>query len=672
MGTLIGIDVGGTFTDLYSHNQMTGERYVLKVPSTPQDPSKGLLDALEETKISPKEVDSLLHGTTIATNAVIERRGARCALITTKGFRDILELGRRDRPSLFGLSGVQNPLIPRDRRWEVAERVDYHGNILLELDPAEVEGLAATLMQDHIECVVVALIHAYANPTHERAIRDILLKANPRWHVVLATDVLSEQYEFERTSTAVVQGFLQPLVANYAHKLGTKLAEFGLERDALVMQSNGGLIALRQLGSRAANIIRSGPAAGVVAAAEIAAQAGYKNVITGDMGGTSFDVAVIMDGKPDVSESTLLDFRVPLKLPMIDVHTIGAGGGSIAWIDRGGLLQVGPRSAGALPGPACYGLGGHEPTVTDANLVLGRINDNRPIGRESAPLDVEASRRAVATIGDELKLNIEQAAEAILLVVNQNMAGRIRLMSVERGYDPRDFAFVAFGGAGPLHAAALLAEVGIGTMIIPPHPGVLCAMGCVVADLRYDFSQTLETAVHELDIGLVRGVFERHEHEGRARLDSNHVKLSSILVSYSADMAYQGQIHTISVPLEAQVTNETIEKAFINKYKDEFGAELKNSIPILVTLRTTVTGVRPRDQQNVVPVTNFRPAIPRQQRKVHFRQWYDTPVFWRPDFKPGDTFDGPAILEQPDTTAVIEPGMQARVDSFGNILVEML
>ena len=340
MTGIVGIDVGGTFTDLYYSGGKGRPHQILKVPSTPHDPSVGLLASLERAGLKADELDALLHGTTIATNAVIERRGARCALITTSGFRDVLELGRRDRPQMYGLEGAHEPLIPRDLRFEVTERMDHEGQVLVPLDEAELRALGEALKALDVESVVIAFMHAYANTAHEERAREILSLIHPQWEVVTATSVVREYYEFERTSTAAVQGYLQPLVARYARNLAGKLRDWGYDREVAIMQSNGGVAPLRQLGQRAAYIVRSGPAAGVTAAARIAQEAGFSHVITGDMGGTSFDVAVIIDGKPDVAELTNLDFRIPLRLPMIDVHTIGAGGGSIAHLDRGGMLQV--------------------------------------------------------------------------------------------------------------------------------------------------------------------------------------------------------------------------------------------------------------------------------------------------------------------------------------------
>ena len=417
MGSIVGIDVGGTFTDLYFSG--ADGATVLKVPSTPDDPSRGLIDAITAAGIDPQQLDVILHGTTIATNAVIERRGARCALITTEGFRDILELGRRDRRAMYGMTGVQNPLIPRRMRWEVRERMNHRGEVVTALDEDRLTALAAALAADGVDAVVVSFLHAYANPAHELRAKAILQAARSDWEVITSHDIVREYYEFERTSTAVVQGYLQPLVSRYARNLTDRLAALGFDRQTLVMQSNGGLVPLAQLPGRAANIVRSGPAAGVMAAARLAGEAGFGAVITGDMGGTSYDVAVVIDGNPQIAGTTELDFRVPLRLPMIDVHTIGAGGGSIAYLDRGGILQVGPRSAGAVPGPICFGRGGTEPTVTDCNAVLGRINADHPIGlKHLTRLEIDAARTALAQLGAPLGLGIEQTAEAVLTIVN--------------------------------------------------------------------------------------------------------------------------------------------------------------------------------------------------------------------------------------------------------------
>ena len=669
---VVGIDVGGTFTDLFFSRDGAGVDRVLKVPSTPDDPSRGLVDALAAAAVQPGDIDLIVHGTTIATNAVIERKGARCALVTTKGFRDILELGRRDRQRMYGLTGVQNPLIPRALRWEVEERLDHEGNVVRPLDDEAVRALARVLVELEVEAVVVALLHSYANPAHEERVRAILLESNAGWQVVTSSSVVREYYEFERTSTAAVQAYLQPLVSRYADNLQARLVERGFGTQTLVMQSNGGLVPLEQLGGRAANIVRSGPAAGVMAAARLAAEAGFDNVVTGDMGGTSYDVAVVVGGEPRVAEETALDFRVALRLPMIDVHTIGAGGGSIAHLDRGGILQVGPRSAGAVPGPVCFGRGGTEPTVTDANAVLSRINVDNPIGlKHLASLDVEGARAAVGELGERIGLGVEDTAEAILTVVNQRMAGRTRLLSVERGHDPRDFVLVAFGGAGPLHGAAIMREVGVRTMLIPPHPGVLCALGCAIADLRYDFSRTVERRVADCTSDEVRTVFAEQRAEGERRLRESDAPVDEIVTEHAARMSYAGQIHTLRVPVEAGWDLGRMTDAFHAVYRGEYGNTLGDIPVAIVGLKTTVRGRRAAPAAHGAHAATPAPAEPVSRRLVHFGGWVDTPIHDRTLLRPGHTFDGPAIVEQADTTSVIEPGMRARVDAFGNVLVEM-
>ncbi|MDE1947830.1 MAG: hydantoinase/oxoprolinase family protein, partial [Burkholderiales bacterium] len=593
------------------------------------------------------------------------------ALITTRGFRDLLELGRRDRPDMYGLEGTHEPLVPRDLRFEVDERLDHEGQVLRPLDEAGLREIGALLKTLQVESVVIAFLHAYANTAHEDRAREILAAIEPGWELVTATSVVREYYEFERTSTAVVQAFLQPLVARYARNLAAKLNGWGYTGEVAIMQSNGGVAPLRQLGQRSAYIVRSGPAAGVIAAARIAAEAGFSHVITGDMGGTSFDVAVVIDGEPKVAELTNLDFRIPLRLPMIDVHTIGAGGGSIAHLDRGGMLLVGPRSAGAVPGPVAYRRGGTEPTVTDANVVLGRINPESTMNGQGTTLDAEGARHAMREFGKTLGLGMEETAEAILAVVNQRMAGRIRLMSIERGLDPRDFAFVAFGGAGPLHGGALIREVGVSTMLVPLYPGVLCALGCVYADLRYDLSQTVEKRLDRLDAGELAAIVESQRRRGQRQLEESQVPVDRHSITHAADMAYSGQIHALRVPIEAGWGPARLEQAFTEAYRAKFGNSLSGMAVVIVNLRTIVVGTR---AASALPHSDNRGAgrpEPVSRRPVYFGGWHDTPVFARSAFAPGMTLDGPAIIEQSDTTTVVEPDMALTVDAQGNLLVKV-
>lgn len=666
---IVGIDVGGTFTDLYFSREGDLPR-ILKVPSVPNDPSMGLINALTAAAIDGDEVGLIVHGTTIATNALIERKGARCALITTSGFRDVLELGRRDRPRMYGLSGVQRPLIPRDRRYEIDERLDAKGQVLTPLNREEVIALGQKLADDGIEAVVISFLHAYANPVHEQSAATWLTELNAGFEVVQSHAVCNEYYEFERTSTAAVQGYLQPLVAGYGERLGKRLAKTAFPDEPLIMQSNGGVTPLKQVGERAANIVRSGPAAGVTAAAALARDAGFNHVITGDMGGTSFDVAVVVDGVPKVARTSKLDFRIVLKLPMIDVHTIGAGGGSIASLDPAGILQVGPESAGAKPGPAAYGHGGALPTVTDANVVLGRINWQSPLG-DRPPLDLESARVVVGSLGESLGLSLEPAAEAILSVVNHTMARRTRLLSVEQGLDPRDFALVIFGGAGPLHGAAIMREVGISKMLVPPEPGVLCAVGCCIANIRYDEARTIECDLAELSGRNIGVVLDDLEAAGEEKLAEADFHLGSVNASFSADMCYLGQIHNLRVPIQRDWSPMRLAEAFSDAYRSEFGNTLRDIPVILVSLQATISAPPPSRVVRTPQRLRVGKAIPFARRNVYFGKWCETEIYRREDLVPGITLDGPAVVEQADATIVIEPGMTASVDTLNNLLVEV-
>lgn len=439
------------------------------------------------------------------------------------------------------------------------------------------------------------------------------------------------------------------------------------------MQSNGGVVPIDRLGSRASHIIRSGPAAGVIAAGRLAAEVGFDKIITGDMGGTSFDVAVVIDGEPGVSETTQLDFRIPLRIPMIDVHTIGAGGGSIASIDRGGVLEVGPRSAGSQPGPICFRRGGTEPTVTDANVVLGRINAQSPIGAgENDTLDVEGARAGMARLGAELGLGPEETAEAILDVVNTRMAGRMRLITVEQGHDPRDFALVAFGGAGPVHGAALLRNVGVRTMLVPSHPGVLCAMGCLMADLRYDYSRTVERRIDQLAAGELSELFEAQRAEGERQLHGDGVTFLGVTSMFSADMAYLGQVHRLRVRVKPDWGPDELREAFLQAYQQEFGTLLGEVPVLLVNIRTSVRGVRQGELDDLGTPADRPAPDPTSTRPVYFLgEWHETAVYERTDLLPGVRLDGPAIVEQADTTTVIEPGMSLWIDGRANLQVEL-
>ena len=491
-GSILGVDVGGTFTDVVLLDPAHETVRVAKVSTTPDDQSRGFMTGIAAAEADPSEVDAVVHGTTTGTNAILERKGARCGLITTRGFRDALELGRRTRPSAWGLTGTFEPLIPRELRLEVTERVDAAGEVIAPLDEDEVREAIGQLLAAGCEALVIHFLHSFAYPAHELRVGEIAAELWPNSFVTLGSDVLPEIREFERASTAALNAYIHPTMASYLTRLSDGLDAAGYERELLVMQGNGGMMSAGEAARRPAQTVMSGPAAGAIAAARIAAQAGFQHVIGCDMGGTSCDVTLIRDGTPLITTEKDMAYSVPLRVPLVDIHTIGSGGGSIARVDEGGLLHVGPESAGASPGPLCYGRGGEEPTVTDANVLLGRIDPGRVSAAAAAP-DLEWLRRRFAeSIGDPLGLAPEEAAAAALAVANDQMAGAARLVSIDRGHDPREFALFAFGGAGPLHATDIARELGVETVIVPPHPGITSALGCVLADVRHDFVQSLQ------------------------------------------------------------------------------------------------------------------------------------------------------------------------------------
>jgi N-methylhydantoinase A len=680
LGIVVGIDVGGTFTDLCLVDEEKREGRVLKVPSTPADQSIGLMGGLAALGVDLAAGNMIVHGTTVATNAVIERKGAKCGLLATEGMRDVIELGRRDRPTLYGLDGFFEPLVTRDLRFGVPGRIGPDGEELTPLDEAVVERAGRRLLELGAEVVIVSFLHSYANTAHERAAREILAAFWPNSYIVLSSDVLPAMYEFERTSSAAVNGYVQPIMSRYLRNLEQKLTKGEAASKLLVTQSNGGLMTVDAATRYAVNTVRSGPAAGVIAAAFIGSQAGFPNVVSCDMGGTSLDASLVVDGKVTIAAETMIDYRIPVRVPMIDVHTIGAGGGSVAWIDRGGILQVGPQSAGAVPGPVAYGRGGTEPTVTDANLVLGRINPDRAIGRDhGVVMNRAAAREAIGDlIGRPLGLDAEAAAAAILKVVNATMAGRLRLISVERGHDPRDFAIVAFGGGGPLHASALMREVNLAAVIAPPFPGIASAFGCVIADFRHDFLTSVNKAVPEVDLRHLEADVAELATGGKAELERENVKLLRTRVVVEADIRYAGQRHTLRVPLPYPgLSAAGISTAFDAVYFRRYGRRLDRT-PVLVNVHTTVVGERPRldfgslVEQQARSRSNGSPAVD-SRRPVWFEEigFVETDVYLRRDIETGDSIDGPAIVEQDDSTTVIEPGMVGVADPHGNLVLRL-
>lgn len=651
--THLGVDVGGTFTDLVVLSP-DGVATV-KVPSTPADQSRGVLDAIDRSGVRVQDVRVLAHGMTVATNALLERAGARTALVTTHGFRDILEIARQDRPSLYDLTRNRpEPLVPRELRFTVRERVGPEGVIqTLDEDGVQraIEGIKAA---GGVESVVVCLLFSFLHPAHERRVGEMLSRILPGTHVSLSSEVLPEFREYERFSTTAADGYLGPVMSRYLERLVLQLEERGLPAP-LVMQSSGGVMDLDEARHHAAACVLSGPAGGVVGAAHVASQSGLGDVLTFDMGGTSTDVAPVINSRA----ATTTDGEVagvPIQLPMVDVHTVSAGGGSIAWADPGGALRLGPRSAGAEPGPACYGLGGTAPTVTDANLYLGYLADGSELGGRIR-LDRTEAGRALAALGDELSLDAFDVARGIVALANTEMIRALRVISVERGLDPRTFALVAFGGAGPMHACALASELGMQSVLIPRAGGVLSALGLAVSEQRRDYSRPVVAALAQT----TRVSLENSVDEMRAEA---HRTLSDPVCEPYADMRYRGQSFEITVEADPL---DGLEARFHAAHAQRYGYRMPDEPVEIVTLRLVAR------QKGEPPLLEEQPpAAPAEctYRRIALRgQWREAPVWQRTNLGAGSAVEGPAIVDFPEATCLVEVGWSGRIDPYGTLVL---
>ena len=676
-GLVAGIDVGGTFTDLVLLDPAKRTVRLAKVPTTPGNQAEGVLAALADARADLAALDLIVHGTTTTTNAVLERKLAKTGLVTTQGFRDVLELGRRTRPQPYGMTGQFRPVIPRDLRLEVPERMDAEGRVVVPLDEEALRTALLDLMAMGCQSLVIHFLHSYANPAHEVRAAEIAREVWPNENVTVGHALLAESREFERGVTAAVNASVQPLLTRYLDLLQARLAEGGYGGDLLIVNGNGGMVSARMTGREAAKTVMSGPASGVMAAAYTGRRAGEPDLITYDMGGTSTDVSLIRNATPAVSSEIEVEYAMPIHLPMVDVRTVGAGGGSIARVNDAGLLEVGPDSAGAVPGPVCYGRGGTEPTITDANLLLGRLNP-RTLLSVDAPVSMETVRGVFAQrIGDPLGIDAEDAAAAVIRVANARMAGATRMVSVSLGIDPRDFALFAFGGAGPLHATAIARELGIPRVLIPGRPGITNALGCAVADLRHDFVRTLNRPVADLDMGAVHAVLAEQEAEGHGLVERERVATERIEVHRSADMQFVGQTHLLRVTLPVGAFDrKALQSLFEDAYFARFRVRLPEIRANLVNLNTSVVGVRPEIDLSVLLDRSARRGTLDEaragMRRVRFGDdWHDTPVYRREALSEETAFDGPAIVEQMDTTVLIEPGDRVRQDADGNLIVEV-
>ena len=674
MSVRIAIDTGGTFTDLVLSDPDTGRLVFHKVPSTPADPSRALVDGVRglaaRAGVASAEILFLIHGTTVATNTILQRRGARTAFITTEGFRDVLHIQRQDRPHLYNMRIRRTPaLVPRSLRYELAERILHDGSEALPVDRDRLDDLIGALREAGIEAVGVGFLHSHVDPGHERSVGEVLRQALPNITVCLSSEMSREEGEYERFSTCAMNAYVQPVMTNYLKRVNDALSGSSVTAPLYVMKSNGGVTSAGNAADHCVHTILSGPAGGVVAGVEIGRRLDRPNLITADMGGTSFDVAMIHEGAIAFAKNAEID-GLALKAPMMDIHTIGAGGGSIAWIDSGGALRVGPQSAGAVPGPACYRTGGTEPTVTDANLVLGRLSTDSLLGG-AITLDPAAARRVIEEqIAARLRCTVEDAAEGIIRVINASMTAAIRKLTVERGYDPRLFTLVPFGGAGPLHGAELAGELGISDVVIPLAPGVASAEGLVFSNLRTDRIQTHVELLDRIEAEAFEQMLE--DLTGQATGDlATSAEGRKPVISRRAGLRYAGQGYDIPIDLPGgPVDLVSLESAFHIEHERQYGFARRDQRVQLVNVWVSAELPIADDQRRPADRTVSEPPAPRSIRPVYLRgSWVDTPVYSRTGLHPGQQIDGPAVIEQLDSTTLIGPAQHACVDAWEQIAI---
>lgn len=675
----IGVDVGGTFTDIVMITDEGDAWHLCKVPSSPDDLSaacqQGIEWLLNQRQIDSSDVQYVVHGTTAPINALIQRRGAETAMIVTRGFRDVIEIGRQNKPDRYNLR-MRNPdpLASRDRRFEIDERILADGTVFVELDPSSLDEVVERARSADVQSIAICLLNAYANSEHEEAVEEALRKALPESYLSRSSQVANEFREYERFSTTVLNSYVGPVADGYFDRFQQRLNEIGVSAPLAIFQSNGGVNTVDGARRHPVSLLMSGPAAGVMAAANLGKLAGQPNLITLDMGGTSCDVGVIVDGEP-LQVTTRLIEGFTVRSPMIDVHSIGAGGGSIAWIDQGGLLRVGPYSAGSRPGPACYGKGGTDATVTDANLALGRLTADAVLGGE-IKLNYEKAREAIrANLSEALDLPIEQTAAGVLDVVNSNMARAVRVMTVERGYDPRDFALVAFGGAGALHACDLAEELGIPQVIVPRTPGALCALGALLADFRLDFTQTQLMELGENNQEEIHGVLSELRNAADQALRQVGSPNGSPTEQWTVDSRYVGQNYELPIPISAEdnFLAETIRSRFHDEHLRLYGYSQPDAAVQAVNYRLTLTiPAKTVSLSTETFSTSSKDETHRGTRPIYFKRlqgWRDTPAVFRDAVDSGQTIDGPLLIEQEDATVLVPPEWSVVEDEFQNLVI---
>lgn len=681
MGYKLGVDVGGTFTDLCLFNEDHKETLVLKIPSVPNDPSKAIIEGIKNilklNHVESESVQYLVHGTTVGTNAAIERKGAKTALITTEGFRDLLELARQTRPSVYNLfKDKPEPLIKRSLRKEVAERLHFDGSVLQSINQEQVEEILKDLAKENITAVSVCFLHSYINPIHENAVKKMIRDFLPDVYVSISSEVLPEYREYERLMTTSLNSYLGPVVSNYVNNFAGNVEKIGIPVRPYINQSNSGVMSIEDAKENPIRTALSGPSAGVSGAAYIAMLAGFENIITFDMGGTSTDVSLIQNSTPRVATGKKVA-GFPVQIPMTDVHAVGAGGGSIAWVDNGGILKVGPHSAGATPGPAAYNHGGTEPTVTDANVFLKRLNP-RYILDGSMEINYQAAEDAIfEKLSKPLGLDMGDAAKGIIKIVNSNMVRAIRVVSVEQGYDPREFTLVAFGGAGALHAAYVAKELGIKKILIPDNPGILSALGLLVSDLRMDYVKTNRLLASIGNIPLVNKELGELTLQAKEWLQQENVPQNAQIIEQKIDMRYLGQNYELTIHVNNKLNDEkdlvALKNLFHKEHEKTYGYANENEQVEFINYRVVAKGkvskINLRNHE-VGGKDSIHAII--EKREVYFEEadaFILTNVYQRKKLAPNNTIVGPGIIEQMDSTIVIPPDCTAKIDKFRNIII---
>lgn len=681
-GWRVGVDSGGTFTDICMIEEATGELCVWKVPSTPDDPSRAIAAGVVEglttaAKTSPADTTYFGHGTTVATNALIQHRGVKTGLITTDGFRDLLEIGRQRRPHLYDLQVDKPPLlVTRDLRLEVTERMRHDGRIEKPLDEAAVRVAARRLRSEGVKAVAICFLYSYIDPRHEARAKAIVEEEFPEAFISASHEVAPEFREFERLSTTVVNAYLGPVMAHYVDRIGPRLDEIGLKGPRHITQSNGGVMSLATARDNAVRTVLSGPATGVVGAQRVGALAGFRDLITFDMGGTSTDVSLIEGGRAKLA-SEMEVHGYPLKTPMLDIHTVGAGGGSIAFLDAGGHLKVGPRSAGSVPGPVCYGLGNTEPTVTDANVVLQTLNPTHLLGGRMK-VDRAKALAAIEALAAAIKLDTMATAQGIISVVTSNMAKAIRVISVQRGHDPRQYTLVSFGGAGPLHSGRLARELDIPRVLVPRNPGILCALGLLLTDLMTNYAQTRLMRLDEKSPDAMADAFAGLEQRADAWFASEGIAQSARRIRRTVDMRYVGQNYELPVAYPDTNSGDSLvgalREGFERAHRQMYGYIAPEEPIQAVTFRVEAVGIvgQPEFRTHPKAVLQVEDAL-LAKREVWMPElggFASIPVYNREKFGPEHKLQGPAVVEQMDATTVILPGQTATVDAYLSLIVE--